>query len=151
MTMTNSAETELLDLLFVNNNWANVGDGTGLQASGTPGNFYVALCSGDPGETGDLANNEIVAAEYGQYARQAVVRSAAGWTVAGANCSNAAAVSFPEMSTGTGISATHFAICLADVEETDDAILYGVLDSPLAISNGITPEFAIGELDCDAE
>lgn len=151
MTMTNAAETDLLNLLFPNTDWTNIGDAGGLQGSSTPGSFYIALCSGDPGETGDLANNEITAAEYGQYARVAVARSGAGWTVSGANVSNAAAVTFAEMTSGTGVTATHFAICEADTELTNDAILYGALDSGLAISNGITPEFAIGELDVDAD
>lgn len=151
MTLTNSAETNILQLLFENADWANIGDATGLRGSSTPGSYYIALCSGDPGETGDLANNEVTAAEYGQYARQAVARSTSGWTVTGNNCSNDAAITFPEMTSGTGVTVTHFAICKADVEETDDAIATGSLTSSLAISSGITPEFAIGDLDINAE
>lgn len=77
MSMGNAAEAALLDLLFLNTDWAGVGDAGGLQNSATAGSFYVALHTSDPGEAGTQATNEIA---YTSYARVAVARSAGGWT-----------------------------------------------------------------------
>ena len=52
MSMTNAAEANLLNLLFLNLDWANIGDASGLQNSATAGSFYVSLHSSDPGESG---------------------------------------------------------------------------------------------------
>lgn len=138
---TNSFENDLLLLLFNNTNIANVGDSTGLQGSSTAGSFYIALFTGDPTESG-LSSNECV---YTGYARVAVARSTSGWTVTGDTVVNTAAITFGAC-TGGSETATHFGVCLEDVESTDDLIYHGSLDSGLAISSGITPEFAAGDL-----
>ena len=59
MSMSNIGETALLNLLFKNQAWANVGDASGLQPSAAAGNFYVRLHSADPGETGTGDTSEI--------------------------------------------------------------------------------------------
>ena len=146
MSKTNAHETALLELEFNNDNYANLGDATGVQGSTAAGSYYIALCSGDPGETGDMAGQELTLAEYGQYARVAVARTSGGWTVSGNQVSNAALVTFAQMTSGTGVTATHFAICRAGTIGTDDAVRHSSLSSSLAISNNITPEFAIGAL-----
>jgi hypothetical protein len=81
-----------LKLFDVNTAYANVGDAPGLQPSAAPGSLYVSLHTGDPGLTGDQTVNE---AAYTGYLRQAVARSAAGWTVSGNQMSNTANVTFP--------------------------------------------------------
>ena len=43
MSMTNAAEQALLDLIFTNVDWANIGDAGGLQNSATAGRFYISL------------------------------------------------------------------------------------------------------------
>ena len=48
MSMSNASETALLNLLFNNTDWANVGDAAGLQNSAEAGSFYVALHTADP-------------------------------------------------------------------------------------------------------
>mgnify|MGYP003441893878 CR=1 FL=1 len=48
MSMSNAAEAALLDLLFLNTDWANVGDAAGLQNSAAAGSFYIALHTADP-------------------------------------------------------------------------------------------------------
>ena len=50
MSMSNAAEAALLDLIFLNTDWAGVGDAGGLQNSATAGSFYIALHTSDPGE-----------------------------------------------------------------------------------------------------
>lgn len=141
MSMSNAAETAFLELLFKNNAWANVGDASGLQPSGTAGSIYVALHTADPGEAGTQATNEI---SYTGYARLAVARSGAGWTVSGNQVSNAATVQFGECTAGSG-TATHFSVGVAGAGAT--AILFsGSLTAPRAISEGITPLFNAGSL-----
>lgn len=146
MSLTNAAETDLLELLFTNIDWPNIGDAGGLQNSVAAGSFYVSLHTADPGETGNQATNE---ANYGSYARQAVARSGAGWTVSGNNCSNAAAITFPECTSGSN-TITHFGIG-TDSSGAGNLILSGALTASLAVSAGITPSFAIGELDVNAD
>ena len=141
MSMTNAAEAALLDLLFLNTDWANVGDAGGLQNSATAGSFYISLHTADPDETGDQETNEIA---YTSYARVAVARSGAGWTRSVSTIENAALVQFPQCTGGSG-TATHFGIGTAS-SGAGNLILKGALTSSLAISNGIQPQFSAGAL-----
>lgn len=142
MSATNAFETALLALYFNNTDHANVGDAGGLQNSATAGSFYISLHTGDPGEAGTQTTSE---ATYTSYARVAVARSAGGWTVASGNASNAAAVSFPAATGGTN-TITHFGIG-SDSSGTGNLFFSGALSAPLAVSSGITPQAAIGDLD----
>lgn len=142
MSATNAFETALLTLYFNNTDHANIGDAAGLQNSTAAGNFYVSLHTGDPGETGDQTTNE---ATYTSYARVAVARSGAGWTVSGNNVSNTAAITFPA-ATGGSNTITHFGIG-SDSSGAGNLFFKGALGASRVISSGITPSFAIGELD----
>lgn len=146
MSATNAFETALLTLYFNNTDHANVGDAAGIQNSATAGSFYVSLHTADPGETGTQTTSE---ATYTSYARVAVARSGAGWTVSGANASNAAIVSFPACTGGTN-TITHFGIG-SDSSGTGNLFFKGALSASLAVSTGITPSFAIGALDVDCD
>lgn len=146
MSATNAFETALLTLYFNNTDHANVGDAAGIQNSATAGSFYISLHTGDPGEAGDQTTNE---ATYTSYARVAVARSGAGWTISGANCSNAAAVTFPACTGGTN-TITHFGIGSAS-SAAGNLFFKGALGASLAVSTGITPAIAIGELDVNCD
>jgi hypothetical protein len=146
MSATDAFENALLQLYFNNVDHANVGDAGGLQNSTAAGSFYVSLHTADPGETGNQTTSETA---YTNYARQAVARSAAGWTVSAANVSNTAAITFPTCG-ATGATITHFGIGSA-VSGTGNLFFKGALTSSLAVSNGITPAFAIGELDVNLD
>jgi hypothetical protein len=146
MTMTNAAETALLNLLFPNTNWANVGDATGLRGSSSAGSFYISLHTADPGETGTQATSET---SYTGYARVAVARSGAGFTVSGNTASNAAAVNFGACTVGTP-TLTHFGIG-SDSSGAGNLFMSGALSASLAVSPGITPAFAIGALTAVAD
>jgi hypothetical protein len=141
MSMTNAAEANLLNLLFLNLDWANIGDASGLQNSATAGSFYVSLHSSDPGEAGDQSTNEV---SYTGYARVAVARSGSGWTLTTSTISNTALVQFGQCTGGTA-TATHFGIG-TDSTSTGNLIFKGSLTSSLSISNGIQPQFAAGAL-----
>lgn len=142
MSATNVLENGLLSLLFENANYANVGDATGLRGSSTAGSFYVSLHTANPNETGTQTTSE---AAYTSYARQAVARSTAGWSVAAGVADNDAAISFPA-ATGGSETETHFGVG-SDVSGAGNLFIWGALTSSLAVSNGITPSFAIGALD----
>jgi hypothetical protein len=146
MSATNAFETALAALIFNNTNAANIGDATGLRGSTTVGVFYVSLHTADPGEAGSQTTSE---SAYTNYARVAVARSGAGWTVSGNNISNAAAIAFP---TGgaTGSLVTHFGIG-SDASGAGNLFFKGPLGASLQINSGITPSFAIGELDVNID
>jgi len=138
MSKSNVQETGYLKLLYQNVALANIGDAGGLQPSATAGNFYVALYTTDPtdADTGTEAN-------YTGYARVAVVRSAAGFTVSGNVVSNAATVTFP-ISSGGSNTMTHFAFRTA--ASGGDIVHSGTLTAATDISSGDTPSFATGNL-----
>lgn len=146
MSATNAAETSVLDLIFTNTNWANIGDATGLRGSTTAGSFYISLHTADPGETGSQTTNETA---YTNYARVAVARSGSGWTVSGNNNSNTSAITFAQCG-ASGATITHFGVGTAS-SGTGNLIFKGALDSSLAVSNGITPSFAAGALDVNCD
>ena len=141
MTMSNAAEEALLDLLFLNVDFANVGDAAGLQNSATAGNFYIALHTGDPGEAGTQATSE---ATYTGYSRVAVPRSGSGFSRTGSTISNVASIQFGECSAGSDI-VTHFSIGLESAGATV-ILLSGALSATRSISAGITPLFNAGQL-----
>lgn len=142
MSKGNTFENDLMLLIFNNTNIANVGDVTGLRGSTSAGSLYVSLHTADPGEAGDQTTSE---ATYTSYARVAVARSSAGWTVSGNAVSNTAAISFPAC-TGGSNTITHFAVGTSS-SGTGKVLYKGALTASLAVSSGITPSFAIGELD----
>lgn len=146
MSATNAFETALLTLYFNNTDHANIGDAAGIQNSATAGSFYISLHTADPGEAGSQTTSE---SAYTNYARVAVARSGAGWTVSGANVSNAAAVTFPAGG-ATGSLVTHFGIG-SDSSGAGNLFFKGALSSSLQVNAGITPAFAIGELDVNLD
>jgi len=141
MSLTNAAEQSLLDLLFLNTDWANIGDAGGLQNSAAAGNFYISLHSADPGEAGSQTTSEVA---YTSYARVAVARTAGGWTRTGSSMANTALAQFPQC-TGSTATATHFGVG-TDSSGAGNLIMKGALTSSLSISNGIQPQFAAGAL-----
>lgn len=146
MSKTNAFETDLLELIF---NGTTIADLAENDTTSPAANLYVSLHTSDPGEAGDQTTNE---ATYTSYARVAVARSGAGWTVSGNNCSNAAAVTFPQC-TGGSETITHFGIG-TDASGGGYLIYSGEITSPvsgLAVSSGIAPEFAIGDIDVNED
>jgi len=143
MSASNSLENSILLLLFNNIAFANIGDAGGLQPSATAGNLYVSLHTGDPEEGGDQTTNEC---DYTSYARVAVARSGAGWTVTANTVKNAAAITFPKMTGGTEDIATHFGVGTA-LNGAGVLLFSGELTDPLNINLNITPQISAGDLD----
>lgn len=148
MSKSNTFENDLLLLLFNNIDIAALGDAGGVRGSAVAGNLYVSLHTADPDEAGTQATGETV---YINYERIPVARSVAGWTVATNTVSNAALIQFATCGV-TGATLRYFGI--GTTAGTGGGpypagkLLYsGQLSSPLAVSSGIQPQFAIGELD----
>jgi hypothetical protein len=142
--MGNTAESDLLKLLFQNTAWANVGSAGGLGASSTAGSFFIGLSTGALSGSSTQTTTE---AAYTSYARVAIARSSGGWTITGSSpttSENAAACTFPAC---TGGSETEQAAVIGrDTSGAGEVIFWGALSSNLAVSNGITPSFAINAL-----
>lgn len=136
-------EDDLLDLIMTNQAAPNVGDAAGLQPSAGAGSFHTSLMTALPAETvSDQTTNE---ATYTPYARVAVARSLAGWTVAAGVADNDAAITYPQATSGSD-TITHFGLGFA-AAGAGFLNMVGALASALAVSTGITPEFAAGDLD----
>lgn len=139
MSKGNTFENDLVALIF---NGTAIADLAENDSSSPATNLYVSLHTDDPGEAGDQETNE---ADYTSYARVAVPRDNTGWTVVNGTVTNAAAVVFPECSGGSN-TITHFAIGTAPTG--GGKILYkGALTASLAVSTGIQPQFATGDID----
>lgn len=146
MSATNVFENGILSLIFENANYANVGDATGLRGSSTAGVFWISLHTANPNETGSQNTSE---AAYTSYGRVSVARSTSGWTVTSGVADNDSAITFPA-ATGGSESETHFGIG-SDQTSTGNLFFWGALTSSLAVSNGVTPNFAGGALDVSAD
>lgn len=124
MSKSNTFENELLLHIFSNSSIPKVGDGTGLPPAGTVGSLYLALHTATPGEAGTQDINEV---SYTGYARVAVIRSGAGWTVVTNQVTLAANQSFgTRTNSGAAIEATFFSVGKESAGATD-VLYFGAL------------------------
>ncbi len=138
MSKGNTFENDLMKLIFNATAIANIADNAGTSPLT---NLYVSLHTGDPGEAGDQTTSE---ATYTSYARVAVSRDSGGWTVSSNTAENAALVQFPQC-TGGSNTITHVGVGTAS-SSTGKLLYKGALSSSLAVSSGIQPQFAAGDL-----
>lgn len=131
MSKSNSLENDLLKLLFNATTFADMAENDTTSPATT---LTVALHTADPGEAGNQSTSEI---SYTGYARVAVARSGAGWTVTGNSVSPAAAITFGLMTAGAGGIVTHFSIGTG----VGNYMLYsGTVTPNIIVVNGVTPE-----------
>lgn len=132
MSISNTTENAILDLIFRATAWANYADNA---ASSPQTNIDVALATADPGDGGSMSTSE---ATYTSYARTAVARST-GWAAAsGGSTSPAAAITFPAGTGGSG-TVTHFST--GKTGGGAAAILFsGTVTPNIVTGNGVTPE-----------
>ncbi|MDQ1341169.1 MAG: hypothetical protein QG567_2327 [Campylobacterota bacterium] len=133
MSMSNTTENDILKMSLIGTDplW-RVG-----------ANVYLALFTADPTESGVFTDE----ATFTGYAR-VLMAKATSWTDGGSTFTNANLVQFPQCTGGTN-TITHFAVCTL---ATAGQILYsGTLNSPLAISNGIQPQFSIGSVSINLD
>jgi hypothetical protein len=141
MSKSNAFETALLGLIFENTAIANVGDAAGLRATTTPGSLFFSLHTASPGEAGDQTTSEV---GYTSYARVAVARSTAGWTVTGNASAADANVTFPAGTGGSG-TATHWGL---GTSSTGAGLLlyYGAISPSIVCGSGVTPQLTAGNV-----
>lgn len=135
MSASNAFETAILQLIFENTNFANIGDATGLRGSTTAGSLYISLHTADPGEAGNQTTNETT---YTSYARVAVARSTSGWTAASGSVSPDAIISFPA-STGGTATITYFGVG-TDSSGIGTLLFSGTVSPNISVSSGVTPQ-----------
>lgn len=137
MSKSNTFENDLVKLVFNGTAIASLAD----NAVASPlTSLYISLHTADPGEAGDATTSEI---SYTGYARQAVARSAGGFTVSGNTATLTANVDFPAMSGGAGGTVTHFSVTTAVSGATK--ILYSGAVSPnYVVAIGSVPRLTSG-------
>lgn len=132
MSFSNQFEADILGLIFN----ATAISGLADNASSSPlTNLYVALHTADPGEGGNQATSEV---NYTGYARVAVQRTGAGWTLAGQTISPTAVIEFGEMTAGTANTATHATVGTAS-SGAGKVIIRGALSPTIPYQVGTVP------------
>lgn len=138
MPKSTATANAIINLMYRAAAWANVADNAG---SSPATNVYISMHTASPGTGDDQTTNETA---YTNYARQSVARST-GWDAAsGGATANAATVSFPQCG-ASGATLTHVATGTA-ASGAGHVWHQGALNSPLAVAEGITPQFAAGAL-----
>lgn len=145
---SNSWTLDLMKLVLQNEPATLLGDAKGLIGSDTVGNIYVALHVSDPGRAGSQTTAE---ATFSGYARAAIPRTKAWWTVelidaefGPVRISNAALIAFKECTGGKN------RITYASVGTSGTGpgkILYsGKLTQEMPVEPGIIVEFKPGDV-----
>jgi len=128
--MANATETALQSYIFtaVNPSWHGATE------------LDLHLHTADPGDAGTTASNE---ATYTGYALVTVNRSITDWTVTGDQVTTDNLIQFPQCSGGSN-TITHLSV---SPEASTVILARATLVTPLAVSAGITPQIAAGDLD----
>lgn len=125
-------DNSLLLLIFNATTIANIAN----NASSSPlTNLYVSLHTADPTTSGNQTSSE---ATYTGYARVAVARTSAGWTVTTNSVSPAATISFPACTGGTN-TITNWAVGSASTG-TGSILYSGTVSPNISVANGVTPQ-----------
>ena len=132
MSFSNQFEADILGLIFN----ATAISGLADNASASPlTNLYVALHTADPGEVGNQSTNEV---NYTGYARVAVQRTGAGWTLAGQTISPTAVIELGEMTAGTAGTAVYASVGTA-ASGAGKIIIRGALSQTIPFQVGTVP------------
>ena len=142
MSKSDAFEADLLLLSFNGTPIANLAD----NAAASPAtSLYLALHTADPGEAGNQSTSEVA---YTGYARKAVLRTSAGFTISGSSPTQAATAAdndFPPCGadqTGAQV-ATYFSVGPGASGATK--IMYsGPITPTIVLNNGVTPRLSAG-------
>lgn len=143
MPLTTADETNLAKVMFQNIAWPNIGDINGIQPSVGTGAYWIGLFTADPTTAGTQTSETT----YTGYARQLVVRSSAGFSVAGGapvSIANAALVAFPNCTALPGSPVTFVGYCTAVT--AGRIVATGALGASYQPAVGNAPQFAVGAL-----
>jgi hypothetical protein len=126
MSISNTTENAILDLIFSATTWANYA----INASASPeANIVIALQTADPTDAGTMSSSE---SAYTNYARVNVARSTGFTAASGGSVNPAANIDFAA-SGAAGTTITHFS-----------AGKSGGGASAIIMSGTVTPNIAIG-------
>lgn len=140
-SLSDSAESNEMRLVFQNITWPRIGDTTGLVGSSSVGSVYVSLHTASPTDTGGQTSNET---SYTNYARVGVARTAGGWLVSGTSPTiavNASAIAFPKAGSGGSQTVTHFGVGTDASGSSGHLIYWSALDASLVVGVGVVPTF----------
>lgn len=140
MSATNATETALLALIFNATTWNGFAEN---DTSSPNTQYYISLHTANPGEAGSQNTSE---AAYTGYARIAVARSGAGWTVSGDTATNAADIEFGLCTASPGSDLTYVGIG-TDASGAGTLLFSDALTNSVMMQVGSTPIFSAGELD----
>lgn len=130
MSKGDTFENDWLKLIFNGTAITGIADNSASPLT----NLYVSLHTMDIGENGNQSTNETT---YTGYARVAVARSAAGWTVSGNQVVPFANIDFGPCTGGTA-TITHFAIGTAS-SGTGKVLYYGTVTPNISVASSVTP------------
>ncbi len=135
MSIGDTTENAILDLVFRATAWANYAD----NAASTPQtNIGLSLHTADPGDAGTASTSE---AAYTSYTRVNVARSTGFSAASGGSTSPASNIDFPAGTGGSG-TVTYFATAKSNATPPTGAqvILWsGTVTPSIATGNGVTP------------
>ena len=140
MPGTNQFRDDLGDVLFLHTTCPSVGDPTGLGAATTQGSVEIALSTGTLTVATTLMTQTQIA--YTGYARITLPRNVSDWTNVNGAIDNVILQQFNNMTGGAGGTVTDFNLTFD--EGADYAQWFGVVDTPLAVTVGVNPQFAVG-------
>lgn len=135
MSKGNTFENELLECILNNAAIPLIGDAGGIQPSAGTGSLYLSLHTADPGEAGTQATSETA---YTGYARQAIARSGAAWTITANSASPAADTDFPEATALPGGALTFFGVGTA-VSGAGKLLWAGALTPSITMATNTIP------------
>ncbi len=131
----NSFDNSWLLYVFNNTAIAGIGDTNGLQPSATAGSLYVSLHTADPGAAGNQSTSEAVS---GGYARVAVARSSAGWTVTGGSVSPTSNIVFPTQASNAAPQAVTYGAIGTSISGVGVLLYRWLLTTPITLSPNFT-------------
>jgi hypothetical protein len=128
----NTFRNDLMKLIFQATAIANIAD----NAAAAPlANLYISLHTADPGYAGDQTTNE---AAYTGYARQAVARTAGGFTVVADTVNPVANIDFPACTALPGAAITHWMVGTL-VAAGGKTLYVGTLTPNVTMAVGVIP------------
>jgi len=135
MSKSNTCENAILKLIFTAVDWENIAEN---DSTSPLTNLYVSLHTADPGEAGNQPSNET---EYTNYARVAVARTNAGWTVTTnpSSVSPAANIDFAECGVTPGAAITHFGIGATAIGGASTLYYSGTVTPNITMAAGVIP------------
>ena len=130
MSKGDTYENDILKLIF---QAVTINDLAENDTTAPSANLTVALHTADPGEAGTQLTSETA---YTGYARQNVVRTAAGWTVTANSVSPVANIDFPECTAAPGGPITYFSVGTG----VSNKLLYsGTVTPNITMAAGVIP------------